>query len=198
MVSVPHVPEQKARSARYAEDERRWREWMTAAQKGDREAYRKLLEDVSAAIRAFLLRKLGDVPLLDDCIQECLLGIHRARHTYDPARDFRPWLFAIVRHKALDALRRGSVRERREVAEAPESLAASESPGELRDRALDAERALAQLDTRFREALVMTKFEGYSIEEAARRAGVSNSAMKTRVHRALRKVRQLLEEPQHE
>jgi RNA polymerase sigma-70 factor (ECF subfamily) len=168
---------------------------MTAAQNGDRDAYRKLLEDVSAAIRAFLLAKLGDVPLLDDCTQECLLGIHRARHTYDPARAFRPWLFAIVRHKAVDALRRGSVRERREIAEAPEALSASESPGDLRDRTLDAERALVQLETGFREALVMTKFQGYSIDEAASRAGVSSTAMKTRVHRALRKVRRLLEEP---
>jgi RNA polymerase sigma-70 factor (ECF subfamily) len=168
---------------------------MSASQQGDREAYRQLLEDVSATIRTFLLRKLGDVPILDDCVQECLLGIHRARHTYDPGRAFRPWLFAIVRHKSVDALRRGSVRERHEVPVHPELPEASESPAEQRDRALDAERALSQLDASFREALVMTKFQGYSIDEAASRAGVSTTAMKTRVHRALRRVRKLLEEP---
>ena len=194
-MSAPHIAERKTPSQRYAEDERRWREWMSASQQGDREAYRKLLKDVSETIRAFLLSKLGDVPILDDCVQECLLGIHRARHTYDPGRAFRPWLFAIVRHKSVDALRRGSVRERHEVPVTPEMPEASESPAEQRDRALDAERALSQLDATFREALVMTKFQGYSIDEAASRAGVSTTAMKTRVHRALRRVRKLLEEP---
>jgi len=184
----------RSSSARFAEDEARWREWMTAAQAGDREAYRKLLEDVSAAIRAYLLRKLGDVPILDDCVQDCLLGIHRARHSYDAGRPFRPWMFAIVHHKAVDTLRRGAVRKERETDAQQEALPGSHAPGPQRERAIDARRALEGLDERFREALVLTKFYGFSIEEAAARSGVSATAMKTRVHRGLRRVRKLLEE----
>ena len=34
------------------------------------------------------------------------MAIHLARHTYDPSRPFRPWMFAIVRHKTIDILRK--------------------------------------------------------------------------------------------
>jgi RNA polymerase sigma-70 factor (ECF subfamily) len=51
---------------------------------------------------------------------------------------------------------------------------------------------LATLEPAYREALVLTKFEGYSLEEAATRAGVSTGAMKTRVHRALRTLQKRL------
>ncbi len=94
----------------------------------------------------------------------------------------------------MDALRRSGARNRREVSEPEDAARASDSPGEARDRALDTHRALAGLDPRFREALVLTKIEGHSIQEAARRAGISATAMKTRVHRGLRKLRRLLDE----
>jgi DNA-directed RNA polymerase specialized sigma24 family protein len=51
---------------------------------------------------------------------------------------------------------------------------------------LDAVTALEWLEPKYRSALVLTKLEGCSLEEAARRDGVSVSAMKTRVHRAIR------------
>ena len=62
-------------------------------------------------------------------------------------------------------------------------------PGDL----VDGHSILSRLDPRQREALLLTKFEGCSMEEAASRAGVSRTAMKTRVHRALRAVRKVLE-----
>ena len=92
------------------------------------------------------------------------------------------------------ALRRTEVRARREVGETEDHPAASHVPGELRDETLDAERMLAGIAPEYREALILTKFHGYSLEEAAQRAGITASAMKTRVHRAIKKVRKLLEE----
>ncbi len=191
---MAHAETSDLDSARFAEDEKRWRDWMTRAQEGDREAYRRLLEELSEALHAFLQSRLQAASLVDDCVQECLLGVHRARHSYDPRHPFRPWLFAIARHKTVDALRRSGVRIRREVSEPEAAAAASHSPAEARDRALDAHRALANLEPPFREALVLTKIEGHSIQEAARRAGISATAMKTRVRRGLRKIRGLLEE----
>ena len=55
--------------------------------------------------------------------------------------------------------------------------------------ALDAARCLRGLDPKYREALVLTKFEGRTLPEAARLAGVSETAMKTRVYRAIRLAR---------
>ena len=185
---------------RHAQDELRWSEWMASAQEGDREAYRKLLGELGPVVQAFLRKALGDTPLLDDCLQEALLAVHKVRHTYDPARPFRPWLFAIVRHKAIDALRRQGARR-----EDPEGLdesrldesqlgdAASQNAAETRDRILDAARLLGRLQPEHRDAVLLTKLQGFSVEEAAAREGVTISAMKTRIHRGLRKLRRVLE-----
>jgi RNA polymerase sigma-70 factor (ECF subfamily) len=174
------------------EDEERWRAWMQRAQTGDREAYTLLLDELSGVIRAFVRKTLGDVPLVDDCVQESLIAIHDARRSYDPRRRFRPWMFAIVRHKTIDAVRRVDVRRRHELE--PADMAGGREEAPAAERAAEARRVLQGLTEPFREALVLTKYEGYTIDEAAARAGISATAMKTRVHRALRRVRRLLEE----
>jgi RNA polymerase sigma-70 factor (ECF subfamily) len=187
------LPERSSEHLRYAEDERRWSQWMARANEGDAEAYQCLMTEIATCVEAYLRARFGAIEILEDCVQECLLTVHRARHTYDPTRAFRPWLFTLVRHRTIDLLRRRDVRTR--------ASADPERAGETADwsvgdpgAGLEGARLLARLDPSQAEALSLTKFAGYSITEAATRAGVSPSAMKTRVHRGLRAVRKLLEE----
>ena len=179
-------------SRRTAEDER-WSALMVKAQAGDAESYRQLLGELSTVIESYLTRRFGNREWVDDCVQESLLALHRARRTYDPRRRFWPWMVTIVKHKAVDLLRRGAVRARTEVVSDDAVGRAATSPGSHRDSALDTERILGWLNAEYRQALVLTKLEGRSIEEAATMAGVSPSAMKTRVHRAIRLVQQRLQ-----
>ena len=79
---------------------------MALAQAGDHEAYRALLDDVSTMLKGFLRRRLADPEEAADVLQDILLALHRARHTYDSARPFEPWLFAIVHHTLVDHVRR--------------------------------------------------------------------------------------------
>jgi hypothetical protein len=67
---------------------------MARAQAGEREAYRRLLEDVTPFIRALAARRLHDASEVEDAVQDVLLTVHTIRHTYDPARPFAPWLAA--------------------------------------------------------------------------------------------------------
>lgn len=161
--------------------------WMERVQAGDQDAYRALLEDVSAALRAFLRRRIRDQQDVEDVVQEILLTVHRARHTYDPTRPFEPWLMAIARHAAVDAFRRDRRRGRWE------RLAADDDPveGSSEDRAgeLSVTAALADLPDSQREALEMVKLEGLSVEEAAARSGVSPGALRVRIHRGYRALR---------
>lgn len=166
---------------------------MVKAQAGDQDSYRRLLGELGGAIERYLRRRFGNREWVDDCVQESLLAIHRARRTYDPRRRFWPWVVTIVKHKAIDLLRRGAVRARTEVVSDDAVGRAATSPGVHDDSALDAERILGWLKAEYRQALVLTKLEGRSIEEAATLAKVSPSAMKTRVHRAIRLVQRHLE-----
>jgi RNA polymerase sigma-70 factor, ECF subfamily len=161
---------------------------MAAAQHGDREAYRALLEDVSPMIAAFLRRRIPDPAELADVHQETLVHLHRARHTYDPKRPFDPWLFAIVRHTAIDHGRRRRARLSWEVLvdEPPEQVADATAADQ---QALD--HALAGLPASQREAFEMLQVEGLSVDQAAARAGVSPGALKVRAHRAYKALRAL-------
>ena len=81
---------------------------MVAAQAGDGVAYATLLHECVSPIR-FVGAGIG-VPAsqLDDLVQDVLLAIHRARHTYDPAQPFSPWLRTIAQRRAIDLLRRNA------------------------------------------------------------------------------------------
>ncbi len=170
-------------------DERRWSEWMARAQGGDQRAYEELMTELGSEIERFVLQRFGRGgagDLVEECVQQSLLAIHRARHSYDPSRPFRPWLLTIVRHKAIDLLRRDRMPRQRPLSEA--ELHTHQASGFVDDASsrLDAATVLQCLESKYRDALVLTKLEGRSIEEAASRAGVSVPAMKTRVHRGIR------------
>ena len=180
--------EATATATAQARDEELWRGWMTKALAGDRTAYDALLHALGDVIEAYLRSRFGPLPMLEDCVQECLLAVHQARHTYDPRRPFRPWFFTIVRHKTIDMLRRQVKREDGELPGVEEASPAVDPADQL-----ETGRALDALKPQFREALLLTKLEGLTVPEAADRCGVSESAMKARVNRALKAVRKYLD-----
>ena len=175
-------------------EEARWRVLMVQALEGDAGAYRKLLEELYEVVTAYVRRMIGDGAGVEDCVQECLEALHRHRHTYDARRAFRPWFFTLVRHKAIDVLRRDGIRREHasdRFAEAEDTVPARPQPV---DAVLDSESWLARLEPDHRDAVVWTKLWGLSTAEAAERAGTSAVAMRTRVHRALRRLQRILED----
>lgn len=173
-------------------DELRWANWMCLAQQGNEQAYHSLLTEISQVIAAYLTKHFGIDELVDDCVQECLITIHQARHTYDPNRLFRPWLFALVRHKAIDLLRKQN--HYHSLLKQQHSL--QQHSDQYMDNSqyeLIADTLFAQLDPVHRDALIMTKLIGMSSAEAAEKLDISVSALKVRVHRAIKTVRKILE-----
>ena len=87
-------------------DARRQDEWaglMARAQEGDAAAYRHLLVAIAPYLRALAARYHRTHQDVEDSVQDILLTIHTIRHTYDPARPFKPWLVAIGRRRSLMA-----------------------------------------------------------------------------------------------
>lgn len=162
---------------------------MLAAQAGDQDAYRSLLEDLQPLLRSYLKRRLRDEEAVADICQDVLLTMHRVRHTFEPGRAFEPWFYAIARSRFIDHLRRRRRRGDLEVPgdESPESVAEQQSFGW--DHFLE---LLESLPAAQREAFAMLKLEGLSVEDAAARAGVSPGALKVRAHRAYGTLRRAL------
>lgn len=163
--------------------------WMSAAQAGDEESYRSLLEAVQPLVYGYLRRRLSSEAAAEDVLQEVLLTVHRVRHTYDPDRPFEPWLFAIARSRLIDHLRRLRRISGLEVLTDTLPEPAAASPGGGEPGLLD---LLERLPASQREAFSLLKLEGLSTQEAAERAGVSVSALKVRAHRAYKALRKAL------
>ncbi len=167
---------------------------MSAYQNGSIEDFELLFAHLAPSLRRYLYGFVKDASLAEDLVQETFMQIHRSRHTYIPPRPVKPWIFAIARHTALIELRR---RRRR----APEVLAMEDLPelpvepaahGEEGRQVLN--RALRDIPGIAQEILVMHHVIGFSFREIAAALGMTEGAAKVRAHRALRALRELIEE----
>lgn len=174
--------------------ESRWRSWMSEAQRGDRSCYELLLVELLPFVRRIVRGRIGDRPAAEDIVQEVLLSIHTARHTYRSERPFTPWVRAIARNAVIDWRRRQSRLQRREVALEGHEVAGAVEPvtavsGELSP---DLRRALETLPEPQRQAVLLLKVQGLSVSEAAEHVGISAGALKLRAHRGYRALRSVL------
>jgi len=154
---------------------------------GESSAYHMFLKELAAHLRAYLRKRLTRLPEeVEDLVQESLLAVHNQRHTYDPTQPLTAWVRALARYKLIDMLRR---RSRTDLLNDPldddtELLAASDN--EAAEARRDIGKLLAALPEHHRLPIVYVKLEGLSVAEAARRTGMSESAIKVGVHRGLK------------
>jgi len=180
--------------------ERRLSELLARAQDGDRAAYEAFLTEAAGLVRSFVRKRLPPSMDAEDVVQDVLFAVHRHRHSYDPARSVAPWLYAIARHRLLDALKRQRRVWRRELQDEPgasgwprlEELPAGNAPADPTGFGL-LRHALEQLTSAQREVIHLLKLEGYSVSEVAERTGRTPSSVKVTAHRGYKLLRQLLE-----
>jgi RNA polymerase sigma-70 factor (ECF subfamily) len=163
---------------------------MSASLGGDASAYRKLLAEAGAHLRAYYGRRLASQADVEDLVQEALIAMHTRRSTYDPSQPLTPWLHAIARYKLIDHFRRTGRRQTVSLDDAGDFLGHTDYEDAIARR--DAERLLAKLPARTRQLVRSVKFEGLSAKETAERAHMSESAVKVAVHRALRSLSSML------
>ncbi len=170
---------------RLSED--RLRDLLLRGMAGDSGAYHDFLKQLSAHLRAFLRRRLTQLPdEVEDLVQEILLAVHNQRHTYNAKQPLTAWVHAIARYKLIDMLRR---RTGHEALNDPfddeiDVLAASDT--EAMEAKRDLAKLLAQLPDRQRLRIQYVKLDGLSVVEAARMTGMTESAVKVGVHRGLK------------
>lgn len=156
---------------------------------GDETAYRQFLAKVAVRLRADLHRQVPGESELEDIVQECLIAVHRKRHTIDPDRPVTPWLRAISQYKLIDHWRKRG-RSLISYFDADAPIAPATLAGS------DVNRLLSHLPAPQAEAVRLVHLEGLSGAEASQRAGVGLSAMKLRVHRGMKRLRALVDGPE--
>ncbi|MFT6077744.1 MAG: RNA polymerase sigma-70 factor (ECF subfamily) [Lentimonas sp.] len=161
---------------------------MIAGLVGDQIAYKEFLTKATFQLRFVVARKITSADV-EDVLQEILISIHKARHTYDGQRPIMPWLMAIANFRITDYLRKYYSQMRHkttDIAELENILAdvtkddiGSEYKGDL----------LVDVDQKHKKILHMLHIEGYTAKEVAARIGMGESAVKVAAHRAIKKIR---------
>lgn len=167
---------------------------MAKAQQGDSNTYAQLLGAITVPLRAFLRARLFNGSVVEDVLQDTLLAIHAARHTYRPDQPFANWMYGIARHKMIDHLRREGRKTSHEMESTPlaEMVAA---PGNDPEAALISRQLKKVIDTlpaKQKQIVVLTKLEGFSMAEAGRKLGMSEGATKIAAHRAYKTLQERL------
>jgi len=174
---------------------------MRAAQSGDAAAYARLVRKIMPLLQRVLWARLRFLQAADrdDLTQEVLLSLHRAMATYDPRREFVPWLMAIARNKMADRARRVARRAANEIpVENLSDIRADEPAAPYPDGYGDPEalkQAIGRLSARQRTAIELVKIRELTSKEAARVLGTSPVALRVSVHRAISALRDSLAEP---
>ncbi len=159
---------------------------MQRFQRGDPEAVRDLYAQYGRSIFTVALRSLGDRSLAEEAVQLTFLNAWRSSARFELDRDPAPWLYAIARRAAVDIYRREKRhRENRgedgEIAVLPPSF---ESLWEL----WEVRSALDELPAEERVVIEATFYRQLTHTEAAEELGIPVGTVKSRSHRAFRRL----------
>ena len=161
---------------------------------GDRRAYAALLGKTSDLLRPFLANRLASAAEVDDLLQEILISIHKARHTYDGGRPYKPWAYAIAKFRLRDHLRAhysDRLRDAVDLSELHDSL-----PDPVTETAVSYESIsgeIQRLPERQAAIVRLMHQEGYTAREVGEKMGMKESAVKVAAHRAYKVLRKMLE-----
>jgi RNA polymerase sigma-70 factor (ECF subfamily) len=173
---------------------------------GDDEAFRQLVDRHERGLLRFFHRRCFDRALAEDCVQEVFLRLVRHRGSWRPDAKFTTYLYRIAENHWIDRYRS------RQAAPETTSLEAqvSDEGGTLEravaaagrapeDEAADREtseklrRALARLTEEQRQVFVLAETRGLKYADIGETLGIPVGTVKSRMHAATTRLRELLE-----
>lgn len=157
------------------------------AQDGNRDSYQLFLKEAGELLERSLRKYIsgGD---LEDVVQETLLAIHHARHTYHSSRPLFPWIFAIGKNRAIDHLRKINRKNEIQLMESDFDVTL-ESSEELELNMQTLMNGLGQLPEKQKFIVEQMKLKDRSVKDVARELKLSESAVKVAASRAYEKLR---------
>ena len=167
---------------------------MRQALDGDKCAYSDLLRETAHFLRPFLQQKLSSRNDVDDLLQEILLSIHKARHTYHDLRPYKPWAYAIAKFRLLDYLRTRYADHLRfaiEISEVENTLHEDVTEPRISYESINGE--IFNLPEKQALILQMMHQEGCTAKEVAEKISMTETAVKVAAHRAYKTLKRQLE-----
>ena len=150
-----------------------------------------LWETFHTGLRRFILQRIPDEQSADDVLQETFLKIHTRIASLRNEDKLQSWMYQIARNAIADYYR-----QQKATVELPEALPVPDEPvfedEVIRDLIPGVKAMVESLPATYREALILTEYEGLTQRELAQRLGLSFSGAKSRVQRAREKLKTML------
>ena len=175
---------------------------MQLVRRGDARAFELIYERHSPAAFSLAYRMMGTRSGAEDVTQDAFLSAWRSGARYDRARgSVRTWVLGIVHHRAIDALRRATVHDRRKTGdegieerfEAPER---TDVEAARREEAGTVRSALSSLPADQCQVIELAYFGGFTHTEIAEMLEAPVGTIKGRMRLGLKKMRAQLGEGQ--
>lgn len=157
--------------------------------RGELDAFEALFRQFQGEVYRWIVRIVRDAGTAEDLTVEAFWRIYRARARFDPSRSFGAWARRVASNVAIDHLK--SVRPEVGLAREPSS-GPQPDPVEQREIRDHVQRAFRRLPAKLQVAAALALVEEKPYEEIAEALGISVAAVKVRVFRAVRKLRQQL------
>jgi RNA polymerase sigma-70 factor (ECF subfamily) len=174
---------------------------MDVLSDGEARAFEVIFDRHSGAAFSLAYRMCGRSAMAEDIVQEAFLSLWRSGARYDRRRgSVRNWVLGVVHNRAIDAFRRGVVRESRNVSDeglAEQLPAAERTETEVarRDEANHVRGVLAQLPAEQRQVIELAYFGGFTHTEIADMLALPAGTVKGRMRLGLTKMRIALGDP---
>ncbi len=164
------------------------REILESFRAGDEGAVKAVYERFRGPVFAIAFSILRDREQAADATQQTFMKAWRAASTYDAERPFKPWIYAIARRTAIDAYRKTSRLVASDKIEGVTSPPGLETAWEV----FEVRAAVDELPDEERQVIKLSHFGGLTHQEIAEHIGIPLGTVKSRSHRAHRKLLDLL------
>ncbi len=167
--------------------------------------FNELIRRYERELFRYLARYLGDAAQAEDVFQNTFLQVHLKRGLYEEGRPFRPWLYAIATHQAVDTLRKVGRHptvslDQRSGGGTNDSdpgalidLLVNEGPGPLgelqeKERQEWVRKSIERLPETLKQTLILAYYQDLKYREIAEILKIPVGTVKSRLHAALAKL----------
>jgi len=176
---------------------------VAQAQKKDYQAFEELVKRYEGKIYGHTLRLLGNREDAEDVLQETFLNVFKGLENFRGDSSFSTWIYRIATNNALMRLRKLShvERELNDELPPPESMKRQALASHIldpKDTLLEKEmlheldKAVERLPEKYRTVFLLRDVEEFATDRTAKVLGISEAAVKSRLHRARLYIRELL------
>jgi len=166
---------------------------MSAVREGDLAKLGSLFDRYHLSLFDFLNRMTGNRHTAEDLVQEVFLRVLRYRATWRDGARFETWVFRIARNARADYYsgRESATPLTEEAMDSPDATPGPDDQLEQEHESVRLQAALMSLREDRRELIVLARYQGMKHEAIAELLGIDVGAVKVRIHRALKELREI-------